>query len=159
MLSISNGSTNNVILNNILLTTYPGKGAITIDQSSLPGFHSDYNVVVSAFNTDGTSTGTILTLSQWQVQTGQDKHSIGATASQLFVDPAANNYHLKAGSPAIDTGTSQGNPPRVNLDGYPRPYGKAFDIGCYEWHPMPPRTETRPLDNPQDGTELCVAPP
>jgi parallel beta-helix repeat protein len=135
-LSISNGSTNNVILNNIFLETYPGKGAITIDQSSLPGFHSDYNIVADAFNTDGTSTGTILSLSQWQAQTGQDKHSFVASASQLFVNPAANNYHLKSGSPAIDAGTSQGAPPPVDLDGLSRPFGKAFDIGCYEWHGM-----------------------
>jgi parallel beta-helix repeat protein len=135
-LSISNGSTNNVILNNIFLETYPGKGAITIDQSSLPGFHSDYNIVADAFNTDGTSTGTILTLSQWQAQTGQDKHSFVASASQLFVNPAANNYHLKSGSLAIDAGTSQGAPPPVDLDGLSRPFGQAFDIGCYEWHGM-----------------------
>ena len=133
-LSISNGSVNNVILNNIFLETVPGKGAITIDQSSLPGFKSDYNIVASAFNTDGTSSSTILSLSQWQSQTGQDTHSIVATASQLFVNPLANNYHLKSGSPAVDSGTSQGAPPAIDLDGLSRPFGIAFDIGAYEWH-------------------------
>jgi parallel beta-helix repeat protein len=127
-LTITNGSTGNTVLTNILLTTYAGQGAITIDSASLVGFKSDYNIVVSAFNTGGSN----LSLSQWQAQTGQDSHSFVATSAQLFVNPAKGDYHLSATSPAIDKGTSTTAPP-IDLDGNPRPYGKGYDIGCYEW--------------------------
>jgi len=52
----------------------------------------------------------------------------------LFVMPAwgsNGDYHLKEGSPAIDSGTSN-KAPSVDLDGEQRPQGKGFDIGAYE---------------------------
>jgi hypothetical protein len=53
----------------------------------------------------------------------------------LFISPAwgmDGDYHLREGSPAIDAGTSMGAPPD-DLDGYPRPSGRAYDLGAYEW--------------------------
>jgi len=48
-LSLKNGSTGNVVENNILF--HPGtRGSIEIDQLSLSGFLSDYNVVVNRFS-------------------------------------------------------------------------------------------------------------
>jgi hypothetical protein len=44
------------------------------------------------------------------------------------------DYHLQSSSPAINTGTSTDSP-ATDLDGYPRPYNGAWDIGAYEWHP------------------------
>ena len=41
------------------------------------------------------------------------------------------DYHLAAGSPAIDFGTNQ-NAPSTDINGGARPQGKAFDIGAYE---------------------------
>jgi hypothetical protein len=55
------------------------------------------------------------------------------TADPLFVSPSAGNYRPSSGSPAIDTGVSAGAPSH-DLDGLPRPYGRAFDVGAYEWH-------------------------
>jgi len=52
----------------------------------------------------------------------------------LFVNPAfgtAGDYHLKNGSPAIDSG-SPTNAPLDDLDKNPRPQGSGFDIGAYE---------------------------
>ena len=63
--------------------------------------------------------------------TGQDTNSIIATPADLFVDPAADNYRLKAGSVAIDIGTSQSAPNR-DLAGTARPSGSGVDIGAYE---------------------------
>lgn len=49
----------------------------------------------------------------------------------LFVDPAAGDYHLAAGSPAVDAGTNVGV--TTDLDGVARPQGAGFDIGAYEY--------------------------
>ena len=65
----------------------------------------------------------------------------------LFVDTASWNFHLKAGSPAIDAGTSAGKVKEimdkyynnfgvsieVDFDGNPRPLGSPWDIGAYEY--------------------------
>ncbi len=52
----------------------------------------------------------------------------------LFVDAANANYHLKSNSPARDAGTA--TPPGglglFDLDGNPRNFGAAPDIGAYE---------------------------
>ena len=52
-----------------------------------------------------------------------------------FCDPEHDDYHLCAGSVAIDAGTDAGI--TTDLDGTPRPYpaGGGFDIGAYEAAP------------------------
>jgi len=49
----------------------------------------------------------------------------------LFVDPAAADFHLQAGSPALDTGSAT-NAPETDFDGSARPQGLGFDIGAFE---------------------------
>jgi hypothetical protein len=49
-----------------------------------------------------------------------------------YTGAALGNYKLQAGSPAIDSGTIL-NAPTIDLDGGPRPVGKGYDIGCYEY--------------------------
>lgn len=129
-INIQNASTGNQVTNNILYTIHSFRGVIDISSDSLTGFTSDYNTVMNRFTTNGGSS--VLTLAQWQTQTGQDMHSLIATPTELFVNPAANNYHLKSGSPAIDRGTSR-NAPIVDLDGNARPSGAGYDIGAYEF--------------------------
>jgi len=48
----------------------------------------------------------------------------------MFVDPAALDFHLRAGSPAIDAGYDGAIPPD-DIDGEPRPRN-GVDIGCDE---------------------------
>lgn len=48
----------------------------------------------------------------------------------------ADDYHLSAGSPCIDKGTSVGAPTK-DLDSKSRPYGSRVDMGAYEWRPLP----------------------
>ncbi|MBA3481855.1 MAG: right-handed parallel beta-helix repeat-containing protein, partial [Pirellulales bacterium] len=127
-LNIRDGAVNNTLLNNVLVTQHSFRGAIDISADSLSGLTSDYNAVVSRFTTN--SAGSILNLSQWQAQTGQDAHSFVATPAALFEDWAAGDYRLKAGSPAINKGTSM-LAPGVDLFGHPRPAG-AVDIGAIE---------------------------
>lgn len=129
-LNIQSGSTNNTVRNNILLNSHPSRGAIDISPDSLPGFTSDYNAVISRFTKDDGSS--ILSLAQWQAATGNDLHSFVATASQLFANPATNDYRLKAGGPAINTGTSS-FAPYADIEAAMRPAGGSFDIGTYEF--------------------------
>jgi hypothetical protein len=56
-------------------------------------------------------------------------HNINA--DPLFVNSAAGDYHLGAGSPAIDRGTSDGAP-ALDFEGNARPKGRGYDIGADE---------------------------
>ncbi len=46
----------------------------------------------------------VLDFAGWRTATGQDGSSLVAAPPALFVDPAARDYHLRAASPARDTG-------------------------------------------------------
>jgi len=128
-INIKNGSTGNTVVNNILYSDHAWRGSINILGDSLPGFTSDYNVVMERFSIDDGAS--VLNLSQWQAATGQDRNSIVATPPVLFVNAGSNDYHLSATSPAIDIGTSL-QAPAVDRDGNPRPSGDGWDIGAYE---------------------------
>ncbi|MCX7669533.1 MAG: hypothetical protein N2439_05615, partial [Anaerolineae bacterium] len=89
----------------------------------------DYNVVMDRFSADGGDTR--ITLAQWRAL-GYDTHSLIATPTQLFMNVSADDYHLKAGSPAINAGTPLSDV-TDDLEGNPRPVGPAYDIGAYEY--------------------------
>ena len=48
-----------------------------------------------------------------------------------LVDTAGGDYHLAAGSQAIDAGTAE-DAPDHDFEGAPRPQGAAHDVGAYE---------------------------
>jgi len=58
-----------------------------------------------------------------------DPHSI--VADPLFVDPANGDFHLQAGSPAIDMGIDVGL--AHDFEGNPIPIGAGPDIGAFEY--------------------------
>jgi len=151
-INIQNGSVNNTLLNNILVTQYSFRGAIDVSASSLPGLVSDYNAVVSRFTTDGADT--ILSLAQWQAATGQDAHSLVATPAELFENWSAGDYRLRPNSPAIDKGTSMLAPP-VDLFGAPRP-ASAVDIGAIEFRDAPNLAADFTGDGRVDGGDLAA---
>jgi hypothetical protein len=123
--------TGNRIYNNIIFSYHSWRGSILIPEPDLGGFESDYNVLVNCLSVDsGNST---IGLAAWQAL-GYDRHSLIATPAELFVDPAAGDYRLKAGSPAIDAGVFRVDVP-ADLTGQPRPGGAGFDIGAYEFRP------------------------
>ncbi len=55
------------------------------------------------------------------------------TNSPLFVDYAATNFHLAAGSPCIDAGDNDEVVGEVDLDGDKRIRGSIVDMGAYEY--------------------------
>jgi len=110
-MNVLDGSTGNRIRNNIFLG---GEGSWNLDDSSLPGLVSDYNVVDKA------------------ATAGADQHSVtGTTPAQLFVNPSAGDFHLAAGSPAIGKGIASQDV-QVDGDGNVRP-ASGTDIGAYEF--------------------------
>jgi len=125
-LSLKNGSTSNVVENNILF--HPGaRGSIEIDRLSLSGFLSDYNLVVNRFS----CRDVFISFAQWRAK-GYDPHSrLETNVTKLFVNAPGGNYRLKSGSLAINAGRTV---PQVtdDLDGRSRPQGPRYDIGAYE---------------------------
>lgn len=131
-LNMKNGAANTIVANNIFLSNHSFRGAIDASPDSLVGLVSDHNVLIPRFTT--TNGASVSTLAQWQASTGQDLHSIVATAAELFVAPTQGDYRLRADSPARDQGW-MAHSPAVDLLGVPRPLGVGSDIGAFEWRP------------------------
>jgi len=121
--------TDNHIFNNIIYSAHTWRGAISIYSPTAPGFESDYNTVVTYFSID--NAGNHIPLSTWQSY-GFDRHSRIATPDQLFVNAAAFDFRLKAGSPAINQGTSLDLDVPTDIVNVARPQLGSFDIGAYE---------------------------
>lgn len=134
-LTIRDSSTGNTVLYNIFHSRHGFRGAMDVHADSLGGLLSDFNAVEDRFTTDG-GDSVILTLAEWQSQTGQDAHGFVASEAELFVDPTlpGGDYHLSPTSSAIDAAAgpaTAGN----DFEGDPRPAGEAADIGADEWLP------------------------
>lgn len=129
------GGTNNAIINNILYHAdfnNSMRGSIDYVSTWEPTLTSDYNVVVDHFAMNDNKNK--YTLATWRSTFGQDLHSVLCTdVNALFVNPAANNYHLLSTSPAKDAGTTLADV-TDDLEGTSRPQGVAYDVGCYEYH-------------------------
>lgn len=59
---------------------------------------------------------------------------VTSTMDPMLVDPTNGDYHLKAGSPAIDLGDPTATDAH-DYDGTPRPQGTRDDLGAFEYHP------------------------
>lgn len=62
-----------------------------------------------------------------------------STPAQLFLDPAARNFHLRLNAPAVDKGGAVGpGESDRDIDGEPRQTGPATDLGSDEFVNAPP---------------------
>jgi hypothetical protein len=58
-------------------------------------------------------------------------HEKDITAPPGFM--GSGDYHLRPDSPCIDAGSAGDRIPRVDFDGTPRPQGRGFDMGAFEF--------------------------
>jgi parallel beta-helix repeat protein len=133
------GSTANTFYNNILFQTrQPSNyGSIGVEGKAL-GLDSDHNILVDSMSTN-LGVGRV-PLASWRALTGQDRHSLLASARLLFVNASENDYRLKATSPAIGAGVrlpAPNLPPEADADGNPRPPAAAIDIGAWQYVSQP----------------------
>jgi hypothetical protein len=125
------GGTNNVIENNILYhadIANTMRGGLDYVSGWMSTLTSDYNVMNRAALDD---VKTKFTLAQWQATYSKDLHSVPCTdPNVLFNNYAGNDFHLKAGSPAVDAGTTLADV-TDDKDGLART--APYDIGCYRF--------------------------
>lgn len=146
-ININTGSTYATVLNNIVLSAHSYRGSISIDQESLEGFESDYNLVENRLSTNGGDT--VITLAQWQaLGYGLNSH-VCTSWENTFINWANGNYHHAPNSQALDKGTSEvQSVVTQDIEGVSRPQGPAYDVGCYEMYPAGIGGETEPPGNP-----------
>jgi parallel beta-helix repeat protein len=119
-----------VIVNNITSDNYRCELGITSDATS-GDYHIDYN---NWYRSGGTPPifwgGYQWTLAEFQASTSYGDHSL--SIDPQFQSPAADNYHLRSTSEAIDAGDNENAPPD-DLNGNPRPVNERVDVGAYEF--------------------------
>jgi parallel beta-helix repeat protein len=119
-----------IIKSNII---YQGSG-VAICALDYASFAEDaHNVVYKSNGAKtyglGSSCAARYSLLGYQSVTGKGQGSV--QANPLFVGASQGDFHLQAGSPAIDAGLYVGLD--ADLEGSPRPLGSGYDIGAYEY--------------------------
>lgn len=84
-LNITNGSSNNVAFNNIILSKHSFRGCLTLDEVSMVMFHAEANIYSDRISVDDGST--VISLSDWQSLAQQDLSTVVADSSDLFDIP------------------------------------------------------------------------
>ncbi|MEO5905922.1 MAG: right-handed parallel beta-helix repeat-containing protein, partial [Saprospiraceae bacterium] len=127
---IVNGATGGEVYNNIIINRHSFRGSIALDPDAVPGFDSDYNIVINRLSKMGD--GSSVPLTTWQGY-GYDENSMLADAlGDIFVNPGVD-YHLLDNSQAINAGSGAFSfGVNKDLDGVTRPQGSEHDLGAYE---------------------------
>ena len=127
----------NVFANNIV---YAGPRCLMslikteVDKNQPPAL-IDHNIYYCAAGAEASQwagvSGTIKGFNNYVKATGNDQHS--HFADPHFVNPAAHDFHLQPGSPALGAGTIDDLPiGDHDLDGSPRVTSGNIDVGCYQ---------------------------
>lgn len=98
---------------------------------------SAYNCIVF-YNSAATNSNSEITVFNYCLTTplpppGNQTGVSNSTSPPLFVNAAAGNFRLQAGSPGIDLGNDGYVARYADLDGRPRIVGSAVDLGAYEF--------------------------
>lgn len=126
-----NGSSGAQVFNNIIINQHPWRGSIALDPDAVPGFNSDYNIVVNSMSKNGD--GATVPFSTWQSY-GYDAHSMLADPLvEIFVSPGSD-YHLLGDSQAVEAGNAaSASGVDEDIEGITRPQGVEHDLGAYEY--------------------------
>lgn len=157
-------------------TFYQGGWKAFISDSATSRFHnnliSNYNIAFEGNNTAATPAGRIEGNLLYQVTTVQQGAGLTGVAlpgsnqigvNPLLVNPTAGDYHLQAGSPAIDAGVL-GTFARADLDANSRIVdgdndgALETDIGCYEVTPFAMTAAWDPLNTLVSVDAQCSVP-
>lgn len=131
-LRITDTAGRNTVRNNILYNRNAARGGLSFNTAAdVTNTDSSHNLFGgAAFITpdDGT---TRHMLAQWQAM-GHEANSVEASdLNTLFVNPGVD-YHLRAGSPAIDRGLRLTDV-TIDFEGHTRPRGASSDVGTDEF--------------------------
>ena len=88
----------------------------------------------------------------WELFVENASNNLAAAPRLVDVDSLEKDFHLQAGSPAIDAGTNA-YAPDDDFDGAARPFGSAVDIGPYEYGSTPVQD-----DPPSDADDSSTTP-
>lgn len=124
-----------VARNNIVVNLNPAlTSKIVHYDKSIVDFQAANNLYYSPSSTWGVLCGPDSTCyTPAEILAGKWKEPGALYGDPAFLDAAARLFQLKAGSMAIDRGAAAGS--TVDLNGNPRIYGAAIDLGAYEWRP------------------------
>ncbi len=113
------------IVNNTFIN--PTKGAVVEWVSTPEANVLANNLVVNA-------TGAWDDTYKFTTWTRANNIAVSSASNAKFVNAGANDYHLAAGSPAIDAGANESAlGVTKDFDGKARPSGSAYDVGAFEY--------------------------
>lgn len=127
-------ASDNVVTNNVFVTS--GRRELLHSDAGNQNNVVDYNLWFAPRGTNDTSFTwngqNYSSFGDYQSATGQDAHSL--FGDPLFVDVVLRDFHLLAGSPAIDAGSdTAGWFAALDFEGTSRPQGARPDIGALEF--------------------------
>jgi hypothetical protein len=139
---------NNVIANNVIVAG-ARHAFVENDYRENACNVLDHNLY---FAVDGSSTGTWQwrgvgydDFDRWSARSGNDRHSTFADPG--FEDAAAQDFSLRAGSPAVDAGAFLAASGATDLRGEPRAQAGGIDLGALE-QTAPPPSPTPSIEGP-----------
>jgi parallel beta-helix repeat protein len=123
--------TGSTAYNNVVYNTQSGFAGIVVDNLNGDGYtrYVYHNTVHMSSNAVVLNGGTATVRNN----IGPSTTGNLAFSSGYFVNAGTHDYHLVAGSPAIDAGANLGSVVAVDLEGSTRPAGGAPDLGAYEY--------------------------